>query len=288
MVFLALVGIPVIGALIPGLYLTYMVTHPGAVPEVANPSNYLLSSKEVSWSLKDSSDVSAWWIPGNKGAAGILLAPGTGLGRSHGLSLAAQLNRFGFNVLLCDSRGNGAAPRGPSTLGVKEVDDVASALNFIRSRPEVDAKRLGIWGTDVSAHAALVVAGTMPEVRAIAADSPFDSVGEFFAARLREVMGHDSGLAKTVCERLFRILNFLPEGSLREGINTAAIADRGVLFVTGDNRKDLAGLTGSLFSRLQPQKERINLSHARVRLMTGEETNIYDLQVANFFRLNLQ
>ncbi len=286
--FFVLVGILLIVAIIPCFYLTYRITHAGAVPEVTNPSHYLLSSKDVSWGLKDSIDAYAWWIPGNKGAPGILLAPGMGLGRSHGLSLAAQLNRSGFNILVCDSRGNGALPQGASTLGVKEQEDLAAALNFMRSRPEVDPKRIGIWGTDVCAHAALAVAGSIPEVRAIAADSPYDTVGEFLAVRLRELLRVESRLAETACGTLFRLLNFLPESALTEGINTAAIADRGILFITGDNRKDMTGLTVPLFDRLQPRKEKINLTHSRVRLMTGEEMSNYDLQVADFFRLNLQ
>src|SRR5512136_2165241 len=72
-------------------FLAYRLAHPAPVLEPVNPSNYLLTSKDVLWAAPDGAQISGWWIPGQNGAPGILLAPGHGMSRSDGLSLAALL-----------------------------------------------------------------------------------------------------------------------------------------------------------------------------------------------------
>src|SRR5881396_3722438 len=155
---------------------TYRLTHPPPMPETVNPSQYLLSSVDVSWTARDGFEFSAWWLPGTKGAPGILLAPGYGMNRSLALSLASMLKGSGFNLLVYQQRGSGAAPKGISSLGLRETEDMLAALDFMQGRPELDRAHLGIWGVDIGARAALKCATIRPEVRAIAADSAFEKV----------------------------------------------------------------------------------------------------------------
>jgi dipeptidyl aminopeptidase/acylaminoacyl peptidase len=150
--------------------LVYRITHPGAVPEAVSPSHYLLPFLDVTWTASDGSQIAGWWIPGQRGAPGVVLAPGFGMSRSDALSLALPLHEDGFNLLVYDSRGSGAAPRGASSLGLYETDEMVAALRFAQGRPDVDGRNLGIWGVDVGARAALLAAALVPEVRAIAAD----------------------------------------------------------------------------------------------------------------------
>ena len=98
------------------------------------------------------------------------------MSRSDALSLASVLHGAGFNLLVYDLRGNGASPRGASSLGLCETDDMLAVLRFMKSRSDINRARLGIWGVDESARAALAVAASHPEVRAIAADAPYESV----------------------------------------------------------------------------------------------------------------
>jgi hypothetical protein len=66
-----------------------------------------------------------------------------------------------------------------------------------------------------------------------------------------------------------------------------ALADRSVLFIQGENRRELARHTQELYDRLKPRKEMISVSRSRSRHMSGEEMRSYDRQVSNFFQLNL-
>jgi pimeloyl-ACP methyl ester carboxylesterase len=268
-------------------FIVYRLTHPGATPETVNPSHFILPALDVSWS-SSGDEVAGWLIPGLKGAPGILLSPGYGMSRSDVLSLAAVLRENGFNILIYDQRGCGSNPRGGSSLGLREPDDLLAALDFLQSRPEINRDRLGIWGVDVGARAALVAAATRPEVRAVAADSAFGSVVDFVNIRLREDL-HINSSSLEFCTRQFLGLYLLSlPSSMYRGISLEALADRSILFIQGENRRELAGLTAALYDQLRPQKEMITLPVARVRLMGAEELKTYDRQVSNFFRLNLQ
>src|SRR5512141_1988955 len=141
----------------------YRLTHPGAVPELVNPATYMLTSTEASWLVAAGPQLSGWWIPGTKGAPAIILVPGSSMDRSDALSLAASLHQKGFGVLTFDLRGGGAAPKRANSFGLKETADVLSALDYAKSRPGVDAGRLGLWGVDIGARAALDAAALRPE-----------------------------------------------------------------------------------------------------------------------------
>jgi hypothetical protein len=269
-------------------FLVYRITHPGAVSELVNPTHYLLPSLDVRWLSNDGYQVAGWWIPGLEGRPGVLLVPGMDMDRSDALSLALSLHNDGFNLLVYDVRGSGAAPRGVSSLGLGDADDMLAALNFLKSRPDVNVKSLGIWGVDVGARAALQAAASVPEVRAIAADGAYDTILDFVDVRLRENLGFENGLLEFGCRQMFKIIHLGSLSSLNERLDVRALSDRTILFVEGENRKDLGRLTNAVYLRIQPLKEMITLRTARIRMMSGAELRDYDRQVATFFRMNLQ
>ena len=62
------------------------------------------------------------------------------------------------------------------------------AVQFLQSRPKATA-RVGIWGVDVGAFAALKTAAACVEVRAIVADGAFESIADFIGYRIAEDFG---------------------------------------------------------------------------------------------------
>jgi len=175
----AAAAILLIGTLGIAGVLTYKVTHPPAVSELVTPADFLMPSESVSWVSDDGTRFEGYWIPGERGAPGIVLAPGHGMSRSAVLSLAAQLRVRGFHTLAYDQRGSGSAPKGCGTLGLLETNDMLAAIDQLKGRPEVDPLRLGIWGADVGARAALAAAAFRKQVQVIVADSAYDAVGIF-------------------------------------------------------------------------------------------------------------
>lgn len=269
------------------VYLTYRLTHPAAVQEPVNPSHFLLPSKDVDWNSMDGVRIPGWWIAGSNGAPGVVLAPGYGMSRADVLSLAAALYLEGYNVLTYDSRGSGAVPRGASSLGLEETDDMMAALNFLKSRREVDTKCLGIWGVDVNARAALKIAASEKDVRAVVADSVYDSAADFLGVLIREDLGWDSRVLEFGCRQMFRLSRIGAKAAVDERLPHGELGRRSILFIRGDNRADVARLTAALYEVVQPPRELITMRSARARLMGSEELNSYDRQVTNFFREHL-
>jgi len=273
------------GALLILGVLVYKLSHPGAVSETANPSHYLLPSLEVTVPA-GKADLPGWWIPGLRGAPGIILAPGYGMSRSDALSLAAVLHEAGFNLLIYTPRGS--TEKGASTLGLREPADMLQAIKLVQGRPESNRERLGVWGVDVEANAALRAAAECKEVRAIVADSAFESVPDFIGYKISEDFGVDSRILQLGAYQIFRLAHIAGGAFRGGGLDLQALSGRTILFIKGENRRGLGNLATAIYDRIQPRKEMISFKTARVRIMSGEDIKSYDRHVTNFFHLNLR
>jgi pimeloyl-ACP methyl ester carboxylesterase len=268
--------------------LVYLITHPDS-QEPINPSYYLLTSSDVRITADDGTDINGWWIPGEEDSPGIALATGYGMSRSGALSLATELHKRGFNILIPAQRGSSVSSEKSSTFGLKESGDMLSALRFLKHRPESNNALIGIWGVDVGAYSALQAAADSPEVRAIAADSPYDSIYDFLDVRLEEEFVLENRLIQFGCRQIFRLIR-ITSGSLSgTRIPVERLSDRSLLLIRGDNRKKLGELTSALYEKLpSPKKELISLKTSRVRLTKEGESKEYDMIVADFFQQNLK
>ena len=282
------VAIVVIGVLVILGFFIYKISYPGAVPESVNPSHYLLPSLDILMSSTKGKAIPAWWIPGLKGAPGIILSPGYGMSRSDALSLAVELREKGFNLLVYDQRGSGGAPRGASSLGLYETEDMLGAVQYMRDRPESDGEKIGIWGVDIGALAAFRAAAVSPEVRAVAADSVFQSPSDFLNYRIEEDFGLNNRVLQFGCHQIFKLVHLRGSISSNTELPLRQLSERNILFIKGENRRRLGYRTTAIYDALKPQKELISFKTARVHLMSGEDLKSYDRQVVNFFHLNLK
>lgn len=121
-----------------------------------------------------------WWLP--KGVSKppvIVMAHGFGAHKDWGLlPFADRFVKAGFAVLRFDYRGFGKSGGQPRRVvdGQAHVKDWSSALDAVRARTDVDAQRVGIWGTSYSGGQVLVVGAQRPDiVKAVSAQVPFVS-----------------------------------------------------------------------------------------------------------------
>ncbi len=268
-------------------FMVFRITHPRVSEEALNPSHYLLSWLDVNWTTGQREQRTGWWIAGVKGAPGIIVAPGYGMNRSGTLSLVAQLHKEGFHVLVCTARGSESPSRKASSLGLHEAGDMNSALAFLKLRPDVDLKRIGIWGVDESARAALATAASNPEVRAVVADAPYEYIPDFVGIRIREEFGFSNALIEFGCVQLFRLAHITSFAAVGGELPVRGLPACSVLFVQGLNNEDMARLSLALYGRVQPQKQMLALPRSRSSAMSTQELNDYDRQVTDFFRSNL-
>lgn len=145
--------------------------------------------EEIRFQSVDGIDLSGWYIP-SKNRAAIILVHALGGSRVQMRHYGRALVESGYGVLLFDLRAHARSEGTVSTFGWLETNDLLGAVNFLKTRPEVDAHRIGVLGVSLGAQIALRGAARSSEIRAVWADGPIpivyqDHVGNTPTARER-------------------------------------------------------------------------------------------------------
>jgi uncharacterized protein len=126
----------------------------------------------------DGIPVHAWfYLPGVPGTAVACIVMAHGLGGTKEMELDLYARRFqaaGFAVLVFDYRywgESGGAPRHLIWIP-HQLADWRAAVGYARSRPEVDANRIALWGTSLSGGHVVAIAAQDPGIAAVAAQCP--------------------------------------------------------------------------------------------------------------------
>ncbi|MFZ5540293.1 MAG: alpha/beta hydrolase [Pseudomonadota bacterium] len=143
--------------------------------QYTRPADYGLAHEDVTLTTADGVRLHGWWLPAPGAAAGTVLhLHGNAANVSNHLPLAAWLPRAGFNVLMLDYRGFGRSEGRPTLDGV--LEDARAALSHLRSRADVDASKLIVFGQSLGGATALrLLAEDAAGVRLAVIDSAFAS-----------------------------------------------------------------------------------------------------------------
>jgi alpha-beta hydrolase superfamily lysophospholipase len=132
--------------------------------------------EDVWFASADGTRLHGWFLPAQGTAKGTVVhMHGNAQNLTSHVDFVAWLPAQGFSVFVFDYRGYGESAGGPSRQGVFE--DACAALEYVRSRPDVDPARLLVFGQSLGGAivtAALGEAGTQG-VRGVAVDSTFGS-----------------------------------------------------------------------------------------------------------------
>ncbi|MBI2351863.1 MAG: alpha/beta fold hydrolase, partial [Deltaproteobacteria bacterium] len=109
-------------------------------------------------------------------SSGIIICHGLGANKSDFTDLAAFLALRGYLVLTFDFRAHGESEGSRTSLGYHEQKDVKAALGYLTSRPEVDPKRIGIFGFSLGGSTAILPAAETGRFAAVVADSAFTTL----------------------------------------------------------------------------------------------------------------
>jgi pimeloyl-ACP methyl ester carboxylesterase len=221
------------------------------------------------------------FFPGKAGGPTIILAHGLRMRNSSLLTLVAAFQDNGYNVLVFDFRGHGGV-KGRTTLGYQESNELLAAITAVAQRDDIDRERIGIWGRDMGGYAALVAASSDGRVRAVAADSIYDSPEEMLQLQLRNSPG-DLPVIRTLCRWGFRMLNFSDRKTVPLSARVPAMGGTAKLFIQGRDNPDLAESTVQLFLRAAEPRQQMLINRADFNTMTDEEKSFYQKQVVSFF-----
>ncbi|MGW9134288.1 alpha/beta hydrolase [Streptomyces sp. NPDC055681] len=117
-----------------------------------------------------------FFIPDGSGPhPGITMAHGFAGVKEHGLEpFARAFAEDGFAVLAHDHRTFGASDGEPrqDVDPWQQITDWRRAVTYLESRPEVDADRIGLWGTSYAGGHAIVMGATDRRLRAVVSQVP--------------------------------------------------------------------------------------------------------------------
>lgn len=128
-------------------------------------------------------------------------------------NFASRFARAGFAVLVFDYRyfgGSGGEPRG-QILWPEQVVDYRNAISWVSLQAEVDAARIGVWGTSLSGGHALYLAAFDRRIKAVVAQVPLTNVWSTYMAKwpAEQQAGFLGWLAQARTERV-------KDGSIQE------------------------------------------------------------------------
>jgi alpha-beta hydrolase superfamily lysophospholipase len=139
------------------------------------PGDLSLAFETHRFDNADEATLEAWFIPGKNDAAIVALFHGYAASKSILLSIARELHRLGYGTLLVDFYGSGGSSGSSTTLGVKEADDVAAAVEYLRQTwPD---RKVVLYGISMGGAAVLrAIAANGVKADAIILEATFDSL----------------------------------------------------------------------------------------------------------------
>jgi alpha-beta hydrolase superfamily lysophospholipase len=141
----------------------------------ANPASQGMPYSECTFITQDNIRLSAWSIPGKPGTGTILMFHGYGSCKSRLLPEARVFHELGWNILMTDFRGSGDSDGYTTTIGLREAEDVSTAVKWVMDHNK--NKPVVLFGVSMGAAAILRAINTeLVKPDAIIMECPFDKL----------------------------------------------------------------------------------------------------------------
>jgi pimeloyl-ACP methyl ester carboxylesterase len=274
---------------------------------LVTPAKYgLLSARgaqvtDEKWPNQDGTMARGWLLRGSQNAPGVILLHKFGADRSYELNLGVKLNEAtNYTVLMPDLRGHGEGPMvETSTFGQHEADDTLAAVEYLRTLKTPDGvplvgSKMGVYGVELGALAALRAASKDPAIAALALDSvPADS-----KAVISNAIEHRFPFGSSITSRLAGMgapLYFY-NGTFGDASicdTGRSVTDRKVLLLAGVDSATLQASTTKLGRCIQSGglnvETKLDLSPSGYSIMNAsmDKSQDYEQRVIDFFRLAL-
>lgn len=141
------------------------------------PADYGLPFEDVTVNSADGLKLAGWFVPSQNGAV-ILMQHGYKSTRKELLNEAEMMYRHGYGALLTTVRAHDHSDGEMITFGMNEVDDLDAWYQYLVSREDVDADRIGILGNSYGGMLAIQYAARNENIKAVVANSSFSSLND--------------------------------------------------------------------------------------------------------------
>jgi uncharacterized protein len=136
-----------------------------------------LPRQKVSFKSADGRlNLTGYFYPSPASKAALILCHGFhgGAVDTHKPALYSQAT--GYNVLTFDFRGCGESEGKTTSIGFYEVEDLLGAVEYVKTRPEVDPQRIAVYGYSMGGAVAIMAAARSTDIKALITDCAFASL----------------------------------------------------------------------------------------------------------------
>jgi fermentation-respiration switch protein FrsA (DUF1100 family) len=173
MVIVAVAATLILGMIALMIFEEKFIFFPEKYPSGAYDQARSIPNVRDCWIMtRDGIKIHAWFAPAESAKATLLLSHGNAGNISHRYLLMRSLLRHGFNVLMYDYRGYGRSEGAPGEGGLYE--DGRAAFDYALTLPEVDRRKIILWGTSLGGAVAADVA-TQRSAAGLILESTFTS-----------------------------------------------------------------------------------------------------------------
>jgi dipeptidyl aminopeptidase/acylaminoacyl peptidase len=157
-----------------------VVAHKATRPQRRKPATVLdsplLPPEQVSFKSLDGLNINGYFYPNLEARAVLIMCHGFH-GAAHDVHEAAlMVQAAGYNALTFDFRGCGASEGTRTSVGFWEVQDALGAVEYVKTRPEVDPEQVALYGYSMGGATALMTAEQCPDIKAVITDCAFASL----------------------------------------------------------------------------------------------------------------
>jgi pimeloyl-ACP methyl ester carboxylesterase len=297
--FLPILLVVFVAFVVVTFWIVRTISRPSRAPYLVTPQTFsqvtgpILKATDATWPNHDGTTARGWLLNGAEGAPAVILLHGYGADRSWLLNLAVKLNETtNFTVLWPDLRGHGENPPVSWTLfGTAEGDDTAAAIEYLHTlkgpsgKPLV-AGRIGLYGTELGAYAALDAGKRVPEVRALALDSAPSSPNDLINTATSNRAGMNNGILKLLARCGVKIYSLGKYQATSSCDLARSLREPRVLLLTGAEGDPWRASTIDLsrcFSGNVEMKKDLSLTGSNLPNSTGQQEEAYDRPVIEFF-----
>jgi dipeptidyl aminopeptidase/acylaminoacyl peptidase len=156
-----------------------LITAPMATRNLPDesPAIYNLPYEDVEITTADGLNLVGWFVPSQNGAV-IIMQHGYKSTRKELLNEAGMMYRHGYGILLTTVRAHDYSEGELITFGMNEVNDLEAWYQYLLTRDDIDADRIGILGNSYGGMLAIQFAGQNENIRAVVANCAFSSLND--------------------------------------------------------------------------------------------------------------
>lgn len=270
-------------------FVGWNLTHPQREHLNVSPSSFGLKYQQVGFKSMDGLNLEGWLIKADRNRETVIFAHGYGKNRLQNdvplLPIAQVLVRNGINVLMFDFRNCGESEGDLTSVGQLEVRDLAGAVEFIKSRPELNQK-IALFGFSMGAAVALLVGAQEPAVSAVIADSPFADLSTYLEDKLSVWTKLPAVPFNQTVLTIIPVMTGLNAETVSPVKQIGNFAGKPVLLIHGEADTDIPIENSELLYKTYPQARLVRIpgaKHVRGFETDGER---YLQEVINFLEHN--